>query len=320
MNRLRVVHVTEFTYDEPVSESYNELRLQPQDDNSQSCISFRLQTLPTSSPASHRDYFGNWVHRFNVLPPHRRLRVDAQSVVMLRDSPAPSDLDLSLVELDRRRAALREEHWDILVPTLYVPLGDTLAPLVHEVEAASGGTVAGYARAAAQVVHDRFRYERGATHVHSSVEDVVGAGAGVCQDFAHLLLCLARLRGIPARYVSGYLLARTSDGSRSEFEDVVGAQASHAWTEVYVPDGGWLSIDPTLGEPVMGNHLRIACGRDYGDVPPVRGVYRGQAGQQMVVDVRVRPALDANGCEHLARTASDRRGTVPAATRGPADQ
>jgi transglutaminase-like putative cysteine protease len=296
MNRVRLLHVTEFEYDGPVSESYNEVHLRPRDDEWQSCLSFRLSTRPTAAGSAHRDYFGNWVHRFNLLSEHRKLRIEAESVVMVQEPPPPGDL--ALAELDERRAALLEDHYDFLVPSQNVPQAAALRALVADAEAESGGRAAGFARAAAKLIRARFRYEKGATHVHSSLTDVLSSGAGVCQDFTHLLLGMARVRGLPARYVSGYLMPAepTPPGESGE---VSGGLASHAWAEVYVPGAGWLGLDPTQGGAISPLHVRVAYGRDYGDVPPVRGVYKGHAGQRLSVDVRVRPALDGTGCERL---------------------
>ncbi len=297
MNRVRLHHVTQFEYDGPVSESYNELHLQPHDDEAQHCIGFRLRTTPATAPSTSRDYFGNWVHRFNIVQKHRRLRVEAESTVMVQE-PAPAlDRGIALAAVDREREALLDAHYDFLVPSTYVPNPEGIAPLLRAVEEASGGSALGFVRAATTVVHDNFRYEKGSTHVHSSVHDVLNAGAGVCQDFAHLLIALARSRGLPARYVSGYLVPRNP--AAASLEEVIGGQASHAWAEVFVPDIGWLGLDPTLGVPVSAGHIRVAYGRDYGDVAPVRGVYRGHAGQRLSVDVRVRPAVDDDGCEHV---------------------
>jgi transglutaminase-like putative cysteine protease len=110
------------------------------------------------------------------------------------------------------------------------------------------------------------------------------------------------MRGLPARYVSGYMVPGDSATTDTKQEEVIGGQASHAWAEVFVPGSGWLAFDPTLGKPVGLRHIRVAYGRDYGDVPPVRGVYKGRAGQQLSVDVRVRPALDEEGRERLTET------------------
>jgi transglutaminase-like putative cysteine protease len=140
--------------------------------------------------------------------------------------------------------------------------------------------------------------------VHSSVADSLETQAGVCQDFSHLLISLLRTRGVPARYVSGYLVPRQTADEQGAMERVIGGLASHAWVQAFVPDIGWFGLDPTVGTFVETQHIRIAYGRDYGDVPPVRGVYKGHAGQSLSVDVLVRPAVDEEGQEILQETAA----------------
>ncbi len=299
MNRVRLLHLTEFDYDGPVCESYNEVHVQPVDDEYQNCVGFRLRTQPASAPTASRDYFGNWVHRFNVMARHRRLRIEAESVVMTQDPLLGLERSDTLAGVDRQQAALLDAHYDFLVPSPHVPALEDVAALVRAAEDASGGTAAGFARAAATLVHQNFRYSSGATHVHSSVRDILASGAGVCQDFAHLVIALARRRGLPARYLSGYLAPPPAGEGGNGLEQIIGGRASHAWAEVFVPGVGWFGIDPTLGTAASARHIRVAIGRDYGDVPPVRGVYRGQAGQRLSVDVRMRPAVDDDGCEHL---------------------
>jgi transglutaminase-like putative cysteine protease len=304
MNRYRLVHTTEFVYDAPVSESYNEVRLRPLHDERQSCLSFRLTTSPGSRGTAYRDAHGNWVHQFNVLPEHRRLKVEAESVVLAHGAPeAPLDRT-TLAEFDFRRDQLDEEHFDFVAPTGYVPHLAALKEIIQAAEQASDVTVAGFVQAVSDTIHERFRYVKGATHVHSSIEDSLSIGAGVCQDFAHLLLGVVRMRGIPGRYVSGYLVSGSAASSEVRQEEVIGGQASHAWTEVLMPDNTWVPLDPTLGKPVGLRHIRVAYGRDYGDVAPVRGVYKGHAGQRLSVDVRVRPALDDAGCEQLSESSA----------------
>jgi transglutaminase-like putative cysteine protease len=210
----------------------------------------------------------------------------------------------TLAELDSRRDQLDEEHFDFVAPTTYVPHLAALKEILSAAECACDSTVAGFAQTASQTIYSRFRYVKGATHVHSSIEDSLAIGAGVCQDFAHLLLGVLRMRGIPARYVSGYLVPGNGTSPDLRQQDVIGGQASHAWAEFLLPSGAWVSLDPTLGKPVGLRHIRVAYGRDYGDVAPVRGVYKGRAGQQLSVDVRVRPALDDAGCEQLSESAA----------------
>ena len=303
MNRYHLVHVTDFVYDGPVSESYNEVRLRPMHDETQSCLSFRLTTAPASPAFSYRDALGNWVHQVNVLPVHSRLRVQAESVVLAHGAPSTSSV-MPLSELEDKQDELNEEFYDMLAASTYIPHLKELDPLIDEAEAACDNTVAGFAQTASDLIHRRFQYVKGATHVNSSIADSLQLGAGVCQDFAHLLLGVLRKRGIPARYVSGYLVPQNEENPEAKLEEVIGGQASHAWAEGYVPDTGWMPFDPTLGKPVGMRHVRIAYGRDYADVAPVRGVYKGHAGQRLSVDVSVRPALDDDGNETLAGTAA----------------
>ncbi len=250
MNRYHLVHVTEFHYDGPVSESYNEVRLRPIHDEKQSCLSFRLTTSPGSRNTAYRDVFGNWVHQFNILSEHDHLKVEAESVVLAHDPPPDGAASMSLSEFDAQGRELCEELFDFLAPTGYVPHPPQLQDLVTVAERACRGNVVGFARAASELIHERFRYVKGATHVHSSIGDSLASGAGVCQDFAHLLLGVVRMRGLPGRYVSGYLVPRRTAEPGASLEEVIGGQASHAWTEVYVPGAAWMALDPTLGGPV----------------------------------------------------------------------
>ena len=304
MNRYHLLHVTEFHYDAPVSESYNEVRLRPMHDDRQSCVSFRLVTAPNSQVIAYRDAFGNWVHQFNIFPEHHLLTVQSESVVLAHEPPSNGKMSMTLGEFDGPGSEVCEEYFDFVAPTTYVPHLPALKELMDAAEQASGGTVAGFAQAASNLIHQRFRYVKGATHVHSSVADALSLGAGVCQDFAHLLLGVVRMRGLPGRYVSGYVVPESNNDGAGSLEEVVGGQASHAWTEVFLPGTGWVGFDPTLGKPASLRHIRVAYGRDYGDVPPVRGVYKGHAGQRLSVDVRVRPVVDDAGHEFLQKTAA----------------
>jgi transglutaminase-like putative cysteine protease len=317
MNRYHLMHTTEFLYDAPVSESYNEVRLRPIHDDRQSCLSFRLTTTPASRGTAYRDAYGNWVHQFNVLAEHRHLRVEAESVVLAHESDEPSDGSMSLAELDSRRMAWEEPHFDFLAPTGYVPHLAALREISNAAEKECDGTVRGFVDAACAVVYSGFSYVKGATHVHSSIEDALTIRAGVCQDFAHVLLGVVRMRGLPARYVSGYLVPDGAATPASRQEEVIGGQASHAWMEVLLAGDEWIGFDPTLGRRAGLRHVRIAYGRDYGDVAPVRGVYKGFAGQRLAVDVRVRPALDGEGREQISEATPPPQ---PAATMERAQQ
>jgi transglutaminase-like putative cysteine protease len=304
MNRYRLYHITEFNYDGPVSESYNEVRLRPMQDEMQSCLSFRLTTYPNSSPSSYLDFFGNWVHQFNILRDHRSLKVEAECVVLVHEPKSPATDGLLLTQLAEMQDQLTDEFYDLLAPSVYIPHTRELSALAELAEREGDGTASGFVEAAVKLIHSRFKYEKGATHVNSSIQDSLESRSGVCQDFSHILIGMARVRGLPARYVSGYLVPRKTAAAGASVEDVIGGQASHAWAEIYVPAVGWVGQDPTLGQPTGLRHIRVAYGRDYGDVPPVRGVYKGHAGQRLSVDVRVRPALDDEGHELLQESAA----------------
>jgi transglutaminase-like putative cysteine protease len=303
MNRYHLVHITEFRYDGPVSESYNEVRLRPLTDDKQSCLSFRLTTKPASQSRSYQDAFGNWVYTFNVLKEHQELRIETDSVVLQLDVPEPV-AEATLEQVDGSHEELHDEFYDYMVVSQYIPLLDEMDELVSAAESKSDGTALGFAEAASRLIHERFQYVKGATHVHSSIEDALREGAGVCQDFAHLLLGVLRKRGLPARYVSGYLVSQRAENPSFAIEEVIGGHASHAWAEVYIPQCGWKGLDPTLGTSVGTRHVRIGYGRDYGDVAPVRGLYNGHAGQRLTVDVQLRPDVGVDGCEQMNGSAA----------------
>ena len=224
-------------------------------------------------------------------------------VVPWQSGPVP------LGEIEKRFDSLRDEFYDWMAPSKYCPVLPELQPFITEIEARCDGTARGFAETAATVVNEKFTYKPGATHVNSSVEDILSTSAGVCQDFSHLLISILRQRGLPARYVSGYLVPRqkvltAEEGQRAAMENVIGGQASHAWVQANIPDSGWIGLDPTVGYFVDEQHIIVARGRDYGDVTPMRGVYKGHAGQSLSVDVLVRPALDDEGSELLQETAA----------------
>src|ERR1700689_1191909 len=197
LNRYKLAHLTLFSYDGTVSESSNELRLRPRHDETQSCLSFRLTTTPFSKPAAHLDYFGNWVHQFHILPEHRELRVESEAVVLVHQPAPQRPAGIALADLRPLRESLLDEYYDWLSPTRYCPLLPVLADLVAESETRGDGAARGFAEAAASLIHERFTYKPGATHVHSSLQDCLETRSGVCQDFSHLLLAVLRLRGLP---------------------------------------------------------------------------------------------------------------------------
>ncbi len=265
---LSVEHVTRFSYDEPINEAYTEIRLKPAHRDGQRCSSFNLATEPAGvSIAEYRDRFGSTVHHFDVLEAHETLSVTARSEVwtpehFVDDEGSPSLLD----------------RWDLLRPSTYVPLTGSIAELADE----SDGTTESLSTAHGVMgaVRRRMTYETGSTDVRTVADEALSAGHGVCQDFAHVMIGVCRLRGIPARYVSGYLYDPGAAGN--------GNTASHAWVDVWDSDRGWVSLDPTHDREQTFHYVRVGVGRDYADVPPTRGIYKGSAHEELEVAVRIR--------------------------------
>ncbi len=265
--RFRVRHVTNFAYQEPAYESHNEVRLKPRESPDQHTIGFRLEVTPSAAVVEYQDAFGNTVHALSVHEAHRGFMVFADSLIERMPPPSIEGLRHPFSDFlagDEMRA---QEQYDFLNPSRYVPFSDQLRKLFWMVHPRMEEPVAEYARRIVAWVRDQFAYEPGTTNVHSDLNEVLSTGGGVCQDFAHLTIGILRLAGVPARYVSGYLAPR--DHVRP-----IGAQASHAWIEALLPEAGWIGFDPTHGCPTTDHHLRVAVGRDYADVSPLRGVYR----------------------------------------------
>jgi transglutaminase-like putative cysteine protease len=263
---LTLEHVTRFSYDAPISEAYTEIRLKPAHDDGQRCSSFALTTEPRNVQVDeYRDRFGNAVHHFDVLEPHDRIVVTVRSEVF---TPPAFTGRRELSQLDR---------WDFLRGTRYVPLDGAVAELAGPVATGEGGLAE--ARRLMHAVRESMTYEHGTTHVHTRADEALADGRGVCQDFAHVLIGVCRARGIPARYVSGYLFDPEHDEEHG---------ASHAWVDVFDEARGWVSLDPTHDTEQTERYVRVATGRDYADVPPTRGVYKGRATEELEVSVRIR--------------------------------
>lgn len=255
--RLRIEHTTAFDYDSPISEAYTEMRLRPLETDGQFCTFFHLRTEPEDEVFSYTDRFGNTIHHFDVLHSHNRLVVTSLSEVSTPSRFEPTSNELSLL--------LR---YDYLQPTNYAPFTKELAALGR-----GDPSNPRYPQQLLEAVHKSLVYTKGATTVETTAPQALALGKGVCQDYTHILLSAVRANGIPARYVSGYVF---SEGHTA---------ATHAWADIYLPDQGWISLDPTHNREQNDHYVRLAVGRDYSDVPPTRGVYTGNAKEHMRVHV-----------------------------------
>ena len=271
---LEIQHETRLEYTEPVSEWVTELRMEPLSDRDQTCQTFHLALSQPAGTFRFQDGFGNRVHHFNLLTPVQTVRVLAASIVETHPPGENPTASQSTYPLNPETFPL--EVQDYL--RLRGPIGATtrLAPVLDELQPTSGTPLESWVRRVSEYIHARFVYARDVTSAASPIDHVLKEGKGVCQDFAHLMIAVARSFGVPARYVSGYL---HRPGEESQ---------SHAWCELWLPDRGWAGIDPTNDCLTNERFVKVAFGRDFSDVPPNRGIYRGQSGETIFVRVETR--------------------------------
>jgi transglutaminase-like putative cysteine protease len=273
---LHVLHRTTFIYPGPAHDSFNEARLRPVDDDFQTCQRFALRLDPEVPARDYRDFYDNTVHYFDIGAAHQKLVVEATSEVetvpnatrvAVVDAPLPADAsDFSL-------------QLEFLNASPFVPDAVELWREAQDVLASGRTTVFADAVRLAQHVYRTFTYQPRATDAGTIATAALAARTGVCQDYAHVTLGLCRNAGIPARYASGYFFNDQRKPHQPE--------ASHAWIEVYVPGHGWAGYDPTHDRAPDERYVKIATGRDYDDIRPIRGTYRGLPGRDMKVDVAV---------------------------------
>jgi transglutaminase-like putative cysteine protease len=293
-----VRHITRFRYSNPVRESVMELRMQPRSEGGQALRNFQIATNPRAQLYAYTDNFGNAVYHFNVLREHAELRIEAQSVVEVKDAiPLPSHADA--LEWDRYNSFnLTGEHYDLLEESMFAHNSPRLARFLSSYDLGARVTDPLSAlRRLNSVIFSAFDYEVGVTQVHSPIDQALEAKRGVCQDFAHIMIAVARGWGVPARYVSGYLHHSRRDKDRS------GEDATHAWVEAYLPSIGWVGFDPTNNILAGDRHIRAAVGRDYADVPPTRGTFKGGAESELAVAVTVSPTSAPVRHEEFLRVA-----------------
>ena len=271
MHLLRIDHETRLTYSAPVTEAVSEVRTAPPSLDDQTVLGYKLRVTPPTPVTSYRDGFGNKVELFNLLAPHREVVIRSAACVRVHRPPAGDRL-ATIPWSDE--LARHVDAMEFLRPS---PLVD-FAPSVRAFVAAlspPAGTVQAVAEGIMAGVRGKLKYEKRVTEAHTRVSEAVELGRGVCQDFAHLFLAAARLQGVPARYVSGYV-------------HQPGEIATHAWVQVWAgPECGWANIDPTHGKWCGTDHVVTAVGRDFSEVPPNRGVWKGDADEAIAVTVNV---------------------------------
>lgn len=270
-----IVHQTKYEYAAPVRNSFNEVRLQPFSCDEQTLKTFLLKVLPACRLNHYHDFYSNVVHHFEIAEPHSSLLIESRLRVAVQPvAPLPATaMPWPLAQITEALKGTR--NFEFLPGSRYVEVTPETWRLA--VDATIGQTdIWQAALAIMRFVHSHLTYLPNSTTVHTHMRDALLERRGVCQDFAHVMIGLCRAIKIPALYVSGYLATET-------------AKATHAWTEVFIPTVGWRALDPTHNCQTDGTYVKIAVGRDYADVPPVTGSYKGTIDRKLEVDVKITP-------------------------------
>jgi transglutaminase-like putative cysteine protease len=278
-------HLTKFLYSNPVSESMMETRMHPRSDQNQRCLTFHLSVSPRCRVFSYRDHLANQIHHFDIPGQHGQLVIVAESLVEVQPAtPIPSFLAPDAWgELD---AMIEQgDYWEMLLPSEFAVATPSLEALAEELDVCRRDDPLMVLHQLNEQMYRHFEYVPKSTKVDSPIDLALLTHAGVCQDFAHIMITLVRTKlRIPCRYVSGYLFHGDSNQDRSM------NSATHAWVEALIPQLGWVGFDPTNFLIAGDRHIRTAIGRDYSDVPPTHGIFRGRANSELTVAVRVTPS------------------------------
>lgn len=274
---FKIQHITKYTYDRPVQESVNEVRIFSFQSKEQEVLQHDLYITGNPEVYTFVDYWGNKAGTFNVQPPHKELLIESRLTVRTTTAETP------VINFEAGFEALKSEvNGHLKMIELSRP--DTvekvvaLRAIVDEV-GGNGKSVAGVIQDCCAYIFKEFQYIKGITNVETTVDEILEKRAGVCQDFAHVMLQVLRISGIPSRYVSGYICPN-KNGLRGE-------GATHAWVEAWIPGQGWAGIDPTNNVWVTDDHVKLAVGRNFNDCSPVKGTFKGPAMQKLSVVVSI---------------------------------
>jgi transglutaminase-like putative cysteine protease len=305
-------HLTKFLYSNEVSESMMETRMHPRSDQNQRCLTFHLSVSPRCRVLSYRDHLANHVHHFDIPGMHGQLVIVAESLVEVEPAtqiPASMPPD-AWADLDA--IVEQGDYWEMLLPSEFTEPTSALDGLAAELDLRRRDDPLTVLHRLNQQICESFDYKPKSTKVDSPIDLALSTRTGVCQDFAHVMIALVRSKlRIPCRYVSGYLFHGESDTDRSV------SSATHAWVEALVPPFGWIGFDPTNWLIAADRHIRTAIGRDYADVPPTHGIFRGRAASELTVAVRVTASLGAASFDQELPVPEDWSTLVEKATRLP---
>lgn len=289
--KLQISHLTRYTYQEPVTDSVNEIRLSPRTDDRQSCCEHSIVINPSVPLFTYKDYFGNLAHYFTIQAPHQELLIHSYSIIKTdENNHDPKNLLPYVIERDILVSEqFQNTYAEYLMETEYTHITSELKAFCHEtIKEHQSENVYELLEQISNAIYSNITYDTKVTHVHTTVEETLLLKRGVCQDYAHLMIAICRMFNIPARYVSGYhFIGDLSDGQTVQ-------HASHAWVEAYIPLIGWMAFDPTNNGKVDWRYVKLGHGRNYSDIVPVKGVYQGTNKQQLEVTVDVKRVQEEN--------------------------
>jgi transglutaminase-like putative cysteine protease len=274
---FKIHHVTKYEYDRPVKESMNNIMIYPYQSAEQETLQHELLITDKPEVFTLIDYWGNKTGTFNLLRPHRELVIESKLLIR---TLAPPELPMLPITFIKELAPVIGNDMQLL--ELARPSHLKAAELMQQYAAELNHpdkSVSVIIEDTCSFIFNNFTYIKGITNIETTVDEILEKKAGVCQDFAHVMLELLRMMGIPARYVSGYICPN-KNGMRGE-------GATHAWVEAFVPGYGWAGIDPTNNVWVSNHHVKLAVGRHFNDCTPVKGTFKGPARQSLSVYVSV---------------------------------
>lgn len=292
-----VTHITEYIYNAPVSYCHNIATLRPRESMGQKLIDYKIEISPQPTELSERlDFFGNYITRFSIQTDHKKLVVKNKSRVERNYSPYRdtfySDrcknvtLKEALMLLQSTQPEILEAKQFVL-ESIFIRSTEGLIKTYAEESFQANRSVFDAAFELMQRIYIDFKFVPGFTSVSTPIEEVMQEKKGVCQDFAQIAIACIRSMGLPARYVSGYIETLPPEGKKK----LVGADASHAWFAIYIPGFGWVDFDPTNNQIPADQHIVVGWGRDYYDVPPLKGVVYGSGKSELKVAVDISAAV-----------------------------
>ena len=274
---FKIHHITKYQYDRSVSESVNEIRIFPFQCKEQELLQHEL--IITNQPDVHvfNDYWGNKTGAFNLLEPHQELTIESK--LLIRTTMQP-DLHLQYnAGFEKLKQETQNQLQLIELMTADTIEGQSKIDEICSLIFNEQKSIAQIVGESSEYIFNNFTYTKGITTIETTVDEILTHKEGVCQDFAHVLLQILRTLDIPCRYVSGYICPN-KNGMRGE-------GATHAWVEAWIPEFGWMGIDPTNNVWVSNNHVKLAVGRNFGDCTPVKGTFKGPSRQDLFVFVSV---------------------------------